>query len=89
MTDRSDYQKKVIRRYYDNRQQLDAQRLGELVTKLYLAKGSQRPKLWKTAEEIMLRLNVPKGRVEHVVKSDDPAILAAVVNDLERGLDNV
>jgi len=85
MTDYSNYQKKVIGRYYENRGQIDQQRLGELVTNLYLAEGKQRSKLWKTAAEIMGRLNVPKGRVEHVLETDDPAILAEVVNDLLAG----
>ncbi|MEX2286184.1 MAG: hypothetical protein WD648_03780 [Planctomycetaceae bacterium] len=81
----SNYQKKVIGRYYENREQIDNQRLSELVTNLYLADGKKRDKLWKTAEELMLRLKVPKSRVEHVIATDDPVILAEVVNDLQAG----
>jgi len=85
MAEYSKYQKKVISRFYENRSQLDEQRLSELVTNLFLAKGKNREKLWKSAEEAMLRLGVPKGRVAHVVASDDPAILAEVVNDIQAG----
>lgn len=85
MAEYSKYQKKVIGRYYDNREQIDEGRLSELVTNLFLADGKKRAKLWKTAEELMLRLNVPQGRVEHVVGTDDPAILAEVVKDLQAG----
>ena len=85
MKKHSNYQKKVIKRYYDNREQIDQQRLSELVTSLYLAEGKRRAKLWKTAEEAMLRLNVPQSRVEHVLKTDDPTLLAEVVNDLQAG----
>ena len=82
----SNYQKKVISRYYDNREQIDGQRLGELVTSLYLATGDkQRAKLWASAEESMERLGVPKGRIANVVQKKDPAILAEVVKDLESG----
>jgi hypothetical protein len=82
----SNYQKKVISRYYENRDQIDEQRLSELVTSLYLATGEkQKAKLWKSAEELMTRLEVPGNRVEHVVSSQDPAILAAVVQDLASG----
>lgn len=82
----SSYQKKVISRYYNNREQIDEQRLGELVTSLYLATGAkQREKLWKSAEETMLRLGVPEGRVQHVSESQDPALLAEVVKDLQSG----
>ena len=85
MPEYSNYQKKVINRYYENREQIDQSRLEELVTNLFLSEGKKRAKLWKTAEEIMLRLNVPQSRVEHVVGTDDPAILAEVVKDLQAG----
>ena len=85
MPDYSNYQKKVISRYYENREQIDQQRLGELVTNLYLANGKKREKLWESAREIMLRLKVPETRVEHVMKSSDPAVLAEVVNDIQAG----
>lgn len=82
----SNYQKKVISRYYENREQIDEQRLGELVTSLYLATGpKQIEKLWKSAEETMLRLGVPESRVEHVCSKRDAAILAEVVKDLQSG----
>ena len=86
MADYSDYQKKVIRRYYDNREQVDEQRLAELVTSLYLAEGKKRVNLWKSAQETMLRLKVPASRVEHVVKTDDPAMLAEVVKEIQSGM---
>ncbi len=79
------YQQKAISRYYDNRDQLDSQRLSELVADLYLAEGKKRAKLWVTAQELMVRLNVPPSRIEHVVKSADPTILAEVVKDLAAG----
>jgi hypothetical protein len=86
MPDYSNYQKKVIQRYYDNRDQVDEQRLAELVTNLYLAEGKKRANFWKTAKEVMLRLNVPASRVEHVVSTDDPAILAEVVKEVQAGV---
>ena len=85
MTDYSNYQKKVIGRYYDNREQIDRQRLSELATELFLAEGKKRVRFWQRSEELMLRLKVPESRVRHVVGSDDPAILAEVVQDLETG----
>ena len=81
----SKYQQKVIKNYYDNREQIDSQRLSELVTNLYLATGKKREKFWKTAEEVMQRLKVPPSRIEHVLQSDDPVTLAEVVNDLQTG----
>jgi alcohol dehydrogenase class IV len=81
----SDHQKKIIRRYYDNREQQDEQRLAELVTNLYLAEGKKRDKMWESAREMMTRIGVPKSRVEHVMKTADAAILAEVVKDLQSG----
>lgn len=86
MRDYTPHQQKIISRYYENRDQIDEQRLAELVTNLYLADSSkQREKLWSTAEELLTRLKVPEGRVNHVVGSRDPAILAEVVQDLQSG----
>ena len=87
MADRefSRYQKKVIQRYYDNRPQVDEQRLSELVAELYLASEKKKPKLWETARDIMIRLGTPESRVEHVMKTANAAILAEVVKDVQSG----
>ena len=62
--DFSENQKKIIRRYYDNRDQLDEQKLAELCTSLYLAASDKAAaKLWKTANDVMTRLEVPASTV--------------------------
>lgn len=81
----SRYQQKVIQRYYENRDQMDEQRLSELVASLYLAEGKKRAKLWETARELMTRLNVPPSRIQHVVQTGDAALLAEVVKDIAQG----
>ncbi len=87
MADReySNYQKKVISRFYDNRDQMDEQRLSELVTNLFLATGKKRANFWVTAREAMERMEVPQSRIEHIISSDDPALLAEVVKDIQTG----
>ncbi len=86
MAEYSDYQKKVIKRYYDNREQVDEQKLAELVTNLYLTEGQKKlEKLWTQAQETMVRLRVPKSRVEHLLKTKDPALVAEVVKEIEAG----
>ncbi len=87
MADReySKYQKKVISRFYDNREQMDEQRLAELVTNLFLASGKKRANFWVTAREAMERMEVPQSRIDHIVASDDPALLAEVVKDIQTG----
>jgi hypothetical protein len=82
----TNYQKKVISRYYDNRDQIDEQRLSELVTNLYLATGEkQKVKLWKSVEDTMTRLKLPTTRIAHILEKQDPALLAEVVKDLQSG----
>lgn len=84
--DYSRHQQKIIKRYYDNREQIDEQKLSELVTNLYLATGQKQiAKHWETAEKAMTRLGVPESRVTHVVESKDPTVLAAVVEELQKG----
>jgi len=79
-------QQKIIKRFYDNRDQLDEQHLAENVTNLYLATGEkQKAKIWKTVEEMMGRLGVPESRIKHIIEKKDPAILAEVVKDLQSG----
>lgn len=81
------YQQKAIKRFYDNRDQIDEQRLSELVTNLYLADSEKKAKkLWESAGELMERLNVPPSRIEHILAKRDPAILAEVVQDIQKGL---
>lgn len=83
--DYTPHQQKIIKRYYDNREHIDEQRLAELVTNLYLASDKKKKKLWEQAEETMKRLKVPESRIAHVVKTADPAILADVVQDIQNG----
>jgi hypothetical protein len=82
----SEYQRKVIRRFYENREEGDQQRLAELVSNLYLATGKKREKLWTTARDMMVRLGVPTKRVDHILQSDNPALVAAVVEEIQRGV---
>lgn len=83
----SRHQQKVIKNYYDNREQIDEGKLSELVTNLYLAEtDKKKAKLWDNAVKLMERLEIKQSRIDHVVETQDPAILAAVVQELQKGL---
>ena len=82
MPDHTRYQKKVIKNYYDNLDTILLERLSDLVTNLYLAEGKKREKLWKTAVEVMKKIEVPPSRIEHLVAKKDPALLAVLVKEL-------
>tara|TARA_B100000029_G_scaffold402289_1_gene401743 strand:+ start:316 stop:630 length:315 start_codon:yes stop_codon:yes gene_type:complete len=82
----SKYQQGVIRRYYENREQIDESKLSELVTSLYLAESAtQREKLWTRVEDLLARLEVLPGRIEHVMEQRDATVLAELVSDLQKG----
>ena len=58
------------------------QRLGDLVTDLYLAQGQARARLWKRVATTLEKLKLPKDRVQHLVASDNPALVANVLKEL-------
>ncbi len=82
MAERSKYQQKVIKNYYENRGAISLQRLSELVTELYLAEGKQREKQWKYIVGALEKLNIKPQRIEHLRQQDDPALLAKLVEEL-------
>jgi hypothetical protein len=82
MQKRSAYQERVIRNYYQNRDTIMLQRLGELVTDLFLAEGKAKAKLWKRVAEILEKLSVPKDQIQHLIRSDNPALVANLLKKL-------
>lgn len=78
----SKFQQKAIKNFYDNRESISIQRLGELVTDLFLAEGKTRATKWKTISTALERLGVPAGEIAQLVKKDDAALLAKKVSEL-------
>lgn len=77
------YQKGVIKRYYENKDDLSTQKLGEVVSDLYLATNAKNVKrLWASAEAALLNLGVKKDRVEKIVKARDLEALAKLATEL-------
>ncbi len=83
MSEFTPYQQKVIKRYYDNKDTIQRQRLAELVTELYLAEGKKQERVWNAAAGAMQKLGVPQTRIEHLVKKRDPKLVAELVKELE------
>ena len=82
MPNYSKYQQKVIKNYYDNQEAILLQRLGEHVTELYLSEGKARTKRWKDITKVLEKLKIPAARIEQLVKQDDPARLAKLLEEL-------
>jgi hypothetical protein len=79
---RSKYQERAIRNYYENRDGIMLQRLGELVTDLFLAEGQAKVRLWKRVAMTLEKLKVPKDQIQHLVQSDNPTLVANVLKKL-------
>lgn len=82
MAERSKYQEKVIRNYYENRDAIALQRLGELVSELYLTEGKARQRQWKNVVSSLEKLKIPAKRIEHLVQQDNPSLVAKLVEEL-------
>ena len=83
MDDYSPHQQKIIKRYYENFDAIQVQKLSELVTELYLAEGKKRTRLWKSAAGILEKLKLPATRIQHILEKDDPALLAKLLTELQ------
>ena len=84
MADFTPYQQKIIKRYYDNQDLIQTQRLAELVSELYLAEGKKRQRAWKSIVAALQKLGLPQSRIDHVLKQDNPALVAEIVKEIQR-----
>lgn len=79
---RSAYQDKIIRNYYEHHDDIMLQRLGELVTDLFLAEGQAKVRLWKRVATTLEKLNIPKDQITHLVEADNPTLVANLLKKL-------
>src|SRR5712692_6724902 len=77
------HQQKIIKRYYNNQDIIQQERLAELVGELYLTEGKKRQRAWEAAVAAMQKLGVPQSRIDHLVQQDNAALVAEVVKELE------
>jgi hypothetical protein len=84
MTDFTPYQQKIIKRYYDNQGQIKQERLAELVSELFLAKGKKLEQAWQQAAAAMQVLGVPQSRIDHLLQKRQPILMAELVQELEK-----
>lgn len=83
LDDYTRHQQGIIKRYYRNQDAIKLQRLGELVSDLYLAEGKKRERVWKSIIKALEVLEVPVQRVQHLRQKDDAALLARLVKEIE------
>jgi hypothetical protein len=83
LEDYTPHQQKIIKRYYANRDALSFQRVTELVSDLYLSQGKKRQRVWKNLASALEKLGLPPSRIDHLVKQDNPSLVAELVKELE------
>jgi len=76
--DLSGHQKKIVDRYYQNRETIGANRLGELISELYLAVGDEKKsaRLWKQAATALKNTGQTSAQIERIVAARDLETLA-------------
>ena len=84
MAERTKHQQKIIRNYYENRENISLQRAQEIITELYLSEGKKRQKYWKSLENHLLKLEVKQPTIDHLIQQDDPQLVATLLEKLTK-----
>ena len=82
MADHTPYQKKIIKRYYDNFDAIALQKLSEAVGEIYLSEGKKRERSWTQVFGTLERIKFPQGRIDHLRATRDLEVLAAILKEL-------
>ncbi len=77
------YQKGVVKRYYEHRESIGAQKLGEIVSELYVCKSEKKAdRLWKSARTALTNAGANKVEVEKLCADRSLERLAKLAGDL-------
>lgn len=77
-------QKKIIERYYEHHDTIQADKLSQIVSDIWLAEaGTNTTKLWGKAQVALMRMGVDANRVAQVVGKRDVEALATLVKEID------
>ncbi len=77
------YQQKAIKNYYDNKDLRLVQKLGELVSNLYLETSEKKIATgWKKIEKMLTDLKVHPGEVEYLTKDKNLSIISKKLDEI-------
>jgi heme oxygenase len=82
MPQRTRYQERIIRNYYQNRGAIALQRAQELLSELYLTTGKRRAQHWKNLAGHLEALGLKQEQIDHLIAQDNPEVVATVLNKL-------
>ena len=81
--DLSAHQRKIVSRYYEHRDTIALNTLGELVSELYLADSeAKQARLWKRVETALVKLGPTDSRTRLIFENRDVEGLAGLVGEL-------
>ncbi len=82
MAERTRYQEKAIKNYYENRDSIALQRAQEIVTEIYLSDGKKRQRQWENLRVHLKKLGVSDATMAHLIQMDSPEQVAKLVQEL-------
>jgi hypothetical protein len=82
----SSYQQGIVKRYYAHIDTLSAQRLGELVSELYLCTDPKKSaKMWERAAADLDKAGIDPARTRKVIEAKNVEALAKLVSEVSPG----
>lgn len=79
----SNHQRGIVKRYYEHRDSIMANKLGEIVSELYLATDAKKAeRLWKSARTALENTETAPAVIDQIVGSKDVRKLAEIVGRL-------
>ena len=79
----SPYQKGIVRRYYEHRDTLATQKLGEIVSELFVCEDPKKAeRLWKSAGAALMHAGANQVAVDKLLVDRDVKRLATMVGEL-------
>ena len=79
----SEYQKKVIKNFYDNKDPRLIQKLGELTSNLYLETNEKKKDSgWKRIKKILTDLSVHPHEIEYLTRDKNLKLLSKKLDEL-------
>ncbi len=79
----SKYQQKVIKNFYDNKDLRLVQKLGELVSNLYLETNEKKKETgWKKIKKMLTNLKVHPGEVEYLTKDKTLSLISKKLDEI-------
>ncbi len=77
------HQKGIVRRYYDNKDNVAVQTLTEIVSELYLCTDQKKAAgLWKKARTALVNAGVPAAKADKTTADQDLKALAKLVEKI-------